>query len=578
MDQAFLVPQSTTLGHRRLGRHLHVAQVAWRPCGGLRWATKVLTHRGNDTVAACGALHSAACWCICGAALVALGNSKQCLVQAHHLQALQQLRRQRWQQQHRQQARAISRPAVANENAGKIRRLSVWPPLLVYVILRLIHQKSLRVLAVSRPTSSSFAVIIAMHAIAFLIGALVMDRRTSGNVRQKMGVLFAVFVADGLSWEALCHLGGGHIAMSVSLLSGLMLPLTMAASRWLLGRKFALTAWAGAGIVAAGVGYCNLGNPLAKIANMKEAGVLVAACLLPCLSLVGKEGLLSGSQRIGIPTVGLLTCLAQLVAILRPHNWPPTLAAHSWTTPSALQQELAALWQGGSLTYVVLSGLVRVALLVLRRAASASTLQLVNALAVPLGAAILTAGLPQNVQALLLASGGGVLYLLGQRKQLIKAEVPALQKKSQQRKNFMEELMQEKNKQKQKKAAEPAVPKQSRQRKNFMDELRQEKNKQKQQKAVEPAVPKKSPLRKNFMDELKQEKKKQELKKAKRAQESWQEDQEQNRIRQEAQKQEQRQQRRLRRMQARWKQQEEQQREGEGQRPSEPLMYADDEK
>jgi len=406
-----------------------------------------------------------------------------------------------------------------------------------------------------------------MHAIAFLIGALVMDRKKASNVRQNMGVLFAVFVADGLSLEALCHLGNGHLALSVSLLSGLMLPLTMAASRLLLGRKFALRAWAGAILVATGVGYCNLGNPLANIVNMTETGWLVAACLLPCLSLVGKEGLMSGSQRLGIPTVGLLTCVAQLVAISRPHNWPPTLAAHSWSSTSALQQELAALWHGGPLTYILLSGLVRVALLVLIRAASASTLQLVNALAVPLGAAILTAGLPQNMQALLLASGGGALYLLGQTGQLIKAEVPALPKKNQQRKNFMDELMQEKNKQEQKKAVEPAVPKQNRQRKNFMDALMQEKNKQEQKKAAEPAVPKQNPLHKNFMDELRQEKKEQEQKQ-----------QESNRIRREAQKQEQRQQKRLRRMQERWARQEELQREREQQRSSEPLMYADDEK
>jgi len=561
MDQGFLVPQRTLLDHRKPGRRLHVGHEAWRPPRGIRWATKLLNHHKRDTVTAWGVVHSASRLCIWGAALAALGNSKQCLVQAHHLQPLQQLRRQHWQQQHQQQARSVSRPAVANHDAEKICRPSVWPALLAYVILRQIHQKSLLALAASRPPSS-FAVIIGMHAIAFLIGALVMDRKTTGNVRRNMGLLFAVFVADGLSWEALSHLGDGHLALSVSLLSGLMLPLTMAASRLLLGRRFALGAWAGAVIVAAGVGYCNLGNPLANIANMTEKGVLAVACLLPCLSLVVKEALMSGMHRLGIPTVGLLTCVAQLVAISRPHHWPPALAPPSWVLPSALQQELAILFHGGPLTYILMSGLVRVALLLLIRASSASTLQLVNALAVPLGAAILTSGLPQNVQALLLTSGGGALYLFGQTRQLIKAKEPAQPKNNQQRKNFMDDLMQEKKKQEQKKA----VP-QSRQRKNFMDELMQEKKKQEQKKAVEPAVPRQDRLRKNFMDELMQEKKEQKQKKAVEAATS-----------QDAQKQEQRQQARLRRLQARWERQEEEQRENDPQQPSEPLMYADDKK
>merc|ERR1712008_563657 len=93
------------------------------------------------------------------------------------------------------------------------------------------------------------------------------------------------------------------------------------------------------------------------------------------------------------------------------------------------QQELPALWHGELLTYILLSGLVRVSLLVLIRASSASTLQLVNALAVSLGAAILTAGLPQNMQALLLASCGGALYLFGRTRQLIKAQAPAVRKR-----------------------------------------------------------------------------------------------------------------------------------------------------
>jgi len=228
----------------------------------------------------------------------------------------------------------------------------------------------------------------------------------------------------------------------------------MIASKLLLGRKFGFEAWVGAFIVAEGVGFCNLGNPLANVASMTETGMLVAACLLPCLSMVGKQALMSGSQRLSIPTVGLLTCIAQLVAMSRPHIWPPTLSAPSWALPSTLQQELPALWHGGPLTYILLSGLVRVAFLVLIRASSASTLQLVNALAVPLGAAILTSGLLQNMQALLLASCGGVLYLLGWTRQFIK--------QNRLRKNLMGERMQDKKEQLLKTAVESETSRQDR--------------------------------------------------------------------------------------------------------------------
>jgi len=199
----------------------------------------------------------------------------------------------------------------------------------------------------------------------------------------------------------------GHLALSVALLFGLMLPLCMAASRFLLGRSYAPQAWAGALVVAAGVGSCNLGIPLTAVASASEAFLLVSTVCLVCLSLVGKEALMSG-QRLNIPTVGLLICIAQLVAIARQQYWPPL---------GAVPGEMAALWNTGSLTYVIVSGLLRVSLLVLIRATSASTLQLLNAVAVPFGAALSTSGFVLNLQALALASGGAILYLFGQREQ-----------------------------------------------------------------------------------------------------------------------------------------------------------------
>lgn len=201
-------------------------------------------------------------------------------------------------------------------------------------------------------------------------------------------------------------------------------------------------------MVAAGVGCCTLGNPLTRIANTAEAGLLVAACCLPCLSLVGKEALMLGKQPVSIPMVGLVVCIAQLIAIARPQNWPPTLAAPPWASASALHIELAALWHSGPLTYVIVSGLLRVSILVLISNSSASTLQLVNAVAVPLVATILTSGNQQNVDALLLALGGTALYVLGHREQVAKAVAPSMSNKVRQRTTYMDEVRQEKKEQK----------------------------------------------------------------------------------------------------------------------------------
>jgi cobalamin-dependent methionine synthase I len=72
-------------------------------------------------------------------------------------------------------------------------------------------------------------------------------------------------------------------------------------------------------------------------------------------------------------------------------------------------------------------------------------LQLVTAMAVPLGAAIFTSGLQQNVEGLLLALGGASLFMLGrQREPVAKAEKPVAVKKASKRMSFMEELRKEK--------------------------------------------------------------------------------------------------------------------------------------
>jgi len=371
------------------------------------------------------------------------------------------------------------RPALVSQDTGTNRRLGMWPALLAYVMLSQIHQWSLRTQAASKAVPPHFAVVIGLHALAFLTAALVLGRGKADMPRQKLPLFFTVFVTEVISWKVLGRLGAhGHIALSVALLSGFMLPLCMATSALLLGRRFRPLAWMGAVMVALGVGCCTLGNPLTKITNATEVGLLVAACCFPCLSLIGKEALMSGKWplRLSIPIVGLLICLAQLTAIVVP----------PWASAPALHVELASLWHRQHLLYVVLSGLLRVSILVLICSSSASTLQLVNALAVPLVATILTSGLEQNVHALLFALGGGVLYVFEQKEIMTKAAAPFVSRKGRQRK--MDKLGLNDNGTKEKRQQERLRRLQERWKQEEQREAEQQQQQQQKQRPPEPIM------------------------------------------------------------------------------------------
>jgi len=417
MDLGHVMPLCAHIGN---GPRLHDPQafhVAWPPSHGLM-ATRVLTHHNHANERSLGAATDLARWCIWGVIPPALGVCRHVF-------------------------RRVARPAVVGQGAAKNRRFGVWPALLAYVILSQFHQRSLRMLAASKAATPHFATVIGLHALAFLTTALILGRGTVSIPRRKRRVLFIVLITEVLSWEALGRLGAhGHIALSVALFSGFMLPWCMAASWLLLGQRFKPFAWVGAVMVAVGVGCCTLGNPLTRIASKAEVGLLVAACCFPCLSLVGKEALMSGRRPLSIPIVGLLVCVAQLIAVARPHTWPPMLAAPSWASASAWHMELAALSHRGPLLYVMVSGLLRVSILVFIWNSSASTLQLVNALAVPLVATILTSGLQQNVQALLLGLGGAAMYAFGQRQKKAKALFRPVSDTVRRRRTFMDEVRQ----------------------------------------------------------------------------------------------------------------------------------------
>lgn len=344
----------------------------------------------------------------------------------------------------------------------------------------------------------------------------------------------AVLAVEILSWITLGYLvSAGSLALTVALLSGVALLYAMSVSGLLLRRRFAAGAWAGAVIVAAGVAYCNLG-PLVRTPAAAEVAFLVAAICVPGLAMVGKEALLVGKNRLSLPAVGLLVCLGQLSAFLLQRTWSPTSAIPSWAT---LTELLYSSGVGSVTLYVIVSGLLRLSLLLAIQRSSASTVQLVNALAVPLGATLLTSGLQHNVQALLLASGGGILYLLAQTMMNTTVEAESLPAEVVEKKAEVKEQR-----------------KQDSEKLKFLEELKREAEEEQEQ------------LKKR-QDELRRQKEEKRR----------QQEEEQRRKQEEARKQQQ-QEERLQRLKERWVQQEERQREEEQQcqtRP-EPKMYSDE--
>jgi len=325
----------TTFGSCRTCRDPNAAHALPRPPQGLSLATRVLNQDGHTIARASRAVTDSGHWRTWGVAIPALGISRHLI------------------------PRGLARPAVATqEDPGKRQQLGFWPALLAYVILTQVHQRSLRGLVASGLAPPSLAVVIGLHTLAFLIAALFVGLGQRGSAaRRTLVVPLAVLITEVFSWEALGRLrGNDHLALSVALLSGLMLPLCMAASRPFLGRRFSFGAWVGAFMVAAGVGLCHLGHPLMSVGSTAEAVLLGAACFLPCLSLVGKEALLTGNQRFSIPAVGLLICIAQLLAVVLPRYRPPTSAA--------LYTELATLrfreWTSSSVSFGADPGLLSI--------------------------------------------------------------------------------------------------------------------------------------------------------------------------------------------------------------------------
>jgi len=284
--------------------------------------------------------------------------------------------------------------------AARDQRKAAWLAVLAYMLLSWLHRFTLRQLAAPPPVG----LVAGFHAAAFLAAAAATGWGAPGgrSLAGSLPGIAAVVAIEGLSWLTLSRLGStASLALMVALLSGVAVPYTMAISRLVVQRRFAASAWVGAALVAAGVAYCNLGL-LVTLPAASEAAVLVAACTIPGLGLVLKERLLVGSQTIGIPMVAALVSIVQLVAF----SLPLSLSS---ATPSITPS--GAVGGSALLAYIAVSGALRLSLVWAIRAASSPTVQLVNALAVPLGATLLASSQQRNALGLVAALVGAALYL-----------------------------------------------------------------------------------------------------------------------------------------------------------------------
>mmetsp|Transcript_8619 Transcript_8619/g.24198 ORF Transcript_8619/g.24198 Transcript_8619/m.24198 type:complete len:586 (-) Transcript_8619:192-1949(-) len=302
--------------------------------------------------------------------------------------------------------RAAPQAAEGAPQATEVSRRTAWTAAFAYMLLSLLHRRLLGALAASGAPAPCVSLAAAVHAAVFLSAAVLLRRRQTGPGGINF-ILVATFVASELlSWMTLGRLAAaGDLALTVAVLSGSAIPFTMLLSVALLKRRFTPLAWVGAMLVAAGVASCGLGAP-ASLPGAAQAALLVGALAAPGLALVGKEAALTGSRPLGIASGALLLSLAQLGAGWAQPAWPP--AAHAAPAAAAL------LWSPGAgavWLYVLASGALRLSLIWALQVASAPTVQLLNALAVPLGAAVLGAGSPRNIFAVALSCVGAFLYL-----------------------------------------------------------------------------------------------------------------------------------------------------------------------
>ncbi|CAE8624770.1 unnamed protein product, partial [Polarella glacialis] len=297
------------------------------------------------------------------------------------------------------------------------------------LFLVLLHRLALR--TISQPLPIRF--VVAVHAAMFFVLSLL--TRSSAPGPGPAGVRLAVLVGavEFLGWMALQRVAAAQgLGIAAALLSGASLVYSMGLSRLLIQRQFRSMAWIGALLITFGVAYS--GPSLSGLPSIAQALPLLAAWAFSGLALIGKEAMLSGAkcekdQRnwrrrpMSVPTVAFVASFALLLALAAPQVGF-ALGRHTWSLREVASLVLGPVPMFGDLSitvlsYIAASGVLRLTLAWALRASSATTAQLVNAVAVPFGAAMLTLAEPAPVipKRLLLALGtslvGSSLYFFG---------------------------------------------------------------------------------------------------------------------------------------------------------------------
>ncbi|CAE8665457.1 unnamed protein product, partial [Polarella glacialis] len=297
------------------------------------------------------------------------------------------------------------------------------------LFLVLLHRLALR--TISQPLPNRF--VVAVHAAMFFVLSLL--TRSSAPGPSSAGVRLAVLVGavEFLGWMALQRVAAAQgLGIAAALLSGASLVYSMGLSRLFIQRQFRSMAWIGALLITFGVAYS--GPSLSGLPSIAQALPLLAAWAFSGLALIGKEAMLSGAkcekdQRnwrrrpLSVPTVAFVSSFALLLALAAPQVGF-ALGRHTWSLREVASLLLGPVPMFGDLSisvlsYIAASGVLRLTLAWALRASSATTVQLVNAVAVPFGAAMLTLAEPAPVipKRLLLALGtslvGSSLYFFG---------------------------------------------------------------------------------------------------------------------------------------------------------------------
>ncbi|CAK9105052.1 unnamed protein product [Durusdinium trenchii] len=289
-------------------------------------------------------------------------------------------------------SRRHQRRATAQAETSKpisLKRLPCWGVAVLGFILVMIHRVVLKECRLQLPPPR-FTVFL--HASIFLILSQFLPP-TKFPSEQNVKVILLVGALEFFGWAALQNVVAvaGHLGVSAALLSGVSLLVTLASAKLLLRSHVKATAWIGAAIVALGVGAAGPVHALSMASSPAHVALLCAALFTTSLALTGKEVLFSGRAPLSVASVACLASFAQLLAlalpeVLRLHSFPGTLElAQIIVGPAPRIANLS--WP--AYVYILGSAFLRYTFTWSLRTANAPTVQLVNAVAVPFGSALL---------------------------------------------------------------------------------------------------------------------------------------------------------------------------------------------